>query len=174
MAMFDRLIEPDGRAKVVDVSHASFGRFFAISQEIGFFREAPRRSIEPVILYPADPHPVAVNAYADLRQSLRSALLIPVFNEAVIKGMKLRQDFPFSRQVEVPLQISTLSPVLKAQMDRAPYSFTDVHGGLPVGIPMGLAFELRAWTRRTFLQFRELELRLLLETLRASLPGISF
>jgi hypothetical protein len=27
MAMFDRLIEGDGRAKVVDVSHASFGRF---------------------------------------------------------------------------------------------------------------------------------------------------
>jgi hypothetical protein len=35
MAMFDRLIAADGRAKVVDVSHASFARFFAISQAQG-------------------------------------------------------------------------------------------------------------------------------------------
>jgi hypothetical protein len=62
--------------------------------------------------------------------------------------------------------------VLKAQIERSHYSFADVHNRLPFGIPVGLAFELRAWTRRTFLQFRELELRLLLETLRAALPGI--
>jgi hypothetical protein len=174
MAMFDRLIEADGRAKIVDVSHASFGRFFTISKEIGFFREAQRRSIEPVILYAADPHRVAVNAYAELRQRFRRALLVPVFNDAILKGTKVREDFPFSRAVEVPLQLSTLSPMLKAQIERSRHSFADVHGRLPLGIPIGLAFELRAWTRRTFLQFRELELRLLLETLRASLPGIRF
>lgn len=174
MAMFDRLIESDGRAKIVDVSHASFGRFFTISQEIGFFREAARRSIEPVILYAADPHRVAVNAYADLRQRFRRALLVPVLNDAILKGTKVREDFPFSRAVEVPLQLSTLSPMLKAQIERSRHSFADVHGRLPLGIPIGLAFELHAWTRRTFLQFRELELRLLLETLRASLPGIRF
>jgi len=38
-----------------------------------------------------------------------------VFNEAVLKGIKVREDFPFSRAVEVPLQISMLSPMLKAQ-----------------------------------------------------------
>lgn len=160
MAMFDRLIEADGRAKIVDVSHASFGRFFTISK--------------PVILYAADPHRVAVNAYAELRQRFRRALLVPVFNDAILKGTKVREDFPFSRAVEVPLQLSTLSPMLKAQIERSRHSFADVHGRLPLGIPIGLAFELRAWTRRTFLQFRELEIRLLLETLRASLPGIRF
>jgi len=46
------------------------------------------------------------------------------------------------------------------------------HAQLPVGVPIGLAFELRSWTKRTFLEFRELELRLLLEKLRASLPGV--
>jgi len=143
-------------------------------QEIGFFREAARRSIEPVILYAADPHRVAVNAYAELRQRFRRALLVPVFNDAILKGTKVREDFPFSRAVEVPLHLSTLSPMLKAQIERSRHSFADVHGRLPLGIPIGLAFELHAWTRRTFLQFRELELRLLLETLRASLPGIRF
>ena len=50
MALFDRLIINDGIAKVVDVGHASFERFFTITQEIRFFEEARRRSIEPVIL----------------------------------------------------------------------------------------------------------------------------
>ena len=57
--MFDRLIVADGRAKIVDLSTAPSGVFLTISQEIGFFREAARRSIEPVILYAADPHRVA-------------------------------------------------------------------------------------------------------------------
>jgi hypothetical protein len=43
-----------------------------------------------------------------------------------------------------------------------------------MAIPIGLAFELRSWTRRAFLELRELELRLLLEKLRAALPGVRF
>jgi hypothetical protein len=174
MAMFDRLIVDDGIAKIVDIGHTSFERFFAISEEIGFLREALRGSLEPVILFVADPHPVAINAYADLKRRLRGVILVPVFNEAILKGRKLREEFPFTRAAAVPVQISALAPMLKAQLEKSRYSFADVHGKLPVGIPIGLAFELRSWTRRTFLEFRELELRLLLEKLRASLPGVRF
>jgi hypothetical protein len=172
MALFDSLIADDGIAKVVDVGHGSFERFFAIMAEIGFMREAQRRSIEPMILFMADPHPVAIKAYADLQRLFRNALLVPVFNEAILKGQKLRDQYPFSRAAAVPLQIPALAAMLKAQIDKPPYSFVDVHDTLPMAIPIGLAFELRSWTRRTFLEFRELELRLLLEKLRASLPGV--
>ena len=41
----------------------------------------------------------------------------------------------------------------------------------PAPVPLGPAFELRSWTKRAFLEFRELELRLLMEKLRASLKG---
>jgi hypothetical protein len=172
MVLFDSLIAEDGIAKVVDVGHASFERFFAIMAEIGFLREAQRRSIELTILFAADPHPVSVRAYADLQRRFRNALLVPVFNEAILKGQKLRHHYTFSRAAAVPLQIPALAPMLKAQIDKPPYSFVDVHDTLPMAIPIGLAFELRSWTRRTFLEFRELELRLLLEKLRASLPGV--
>jgi hypothetical protein len=174
MGMFDRLIVDDGVTKIVDVGHTSFERFFAISEEIGFFREALHRSIEPVILFAADPHPVAINAYAELRRRLRGVLLVPVFNDAILKGKKLRKDFPFTRTAAVPVQISALAPMLKAQIEKSRYSFADVHSKLPIGIPIGLGFELRSWTRRTFLELRELELRLLLERLRAALPGVRF
>jgi hypothetical protein len=62
-----------------------------------------------------------------------------------------------------------LAPVLKTHADRSGGSFADFYAQLPVAIPINYAFELRAWTRRVFVEFREFELRLLLEKLRASL-----
>jgi hypothetical protein len=174
MAMFDRLIADDAAAKVIDLGHASFTRFFTIAEEIGFFRETLQRGNEPVILFAADAHPVAVDAYADLTRRLRGALVVPLFNEAIAKGKKLREDFPFARASALPVRITTLSPMLNEQMEQSRASFAELHDRLPIAIPIGLAFELRAWTRRTFLEFRELELRLLLERLRASLPGVEF
>ena len=101
-------------------------------------------------------------------------IIIPVFNELILRGKKLREEYSFSRAAAVPVHISTLAPMLKAQIEQSHYSFSDIHDTLPIGIPIGLAFELRSWTRRTFLELRELELRLLLEKLRASLPGVKF
>jgi hypothetical protein len=172
MALFDCIIVDDGVAKVVDLGYASFDRFFAIVEQIGFIDEARLRSVQPLILFAADAHPVAVNAYADLQRRFPSAVLVPVFNEAILKGRKLRDQFPFGRAAAVPLQIPALAPMLKTQVEKFAYSFAELHDQLPTAIPIGLAFELRSWTRRTFLEFRELELRLLLEKLRASLPGV--
>ena len=53
-------------------------------------------------------------------------------------------------------------------------SFLDFYEELPPAIPAGLAYELRSWTRRTFTEFRELELRRLLEKLRSALPRMLF
>ena len=171
MALFDCLVVDNGIGKVVDVGTASFERFFTIAQEIRFIEEATRRSMEPMILFAADPHPVAVKAYADLQRRFPRAILVAVLNEAIVKGHNLRDQFPFAREAAVPLHIPVLAPMLKAQIERSCCSFADLHERPQMDIPSGLAFELRAWTRRTFLQFRELELRLLLERLRASLPG---
>jgi len=88
--------------------------------------------------------------------------VVAVFDDAIVKGRKLRDQFPFTRTAAVPLQIAALSPMLKAQIERSSRSFADVHDHLPADIPVGLGYELRAWTRRTFVEFRELELRLLL------------
>jgi hypothetical protein len=168
MALFDNLIVDDGIAKVVDLGNASFAQFFAIAEKIGFIKEALQRSIELIVLFAADAHPVAVRAYADLR--LRGAVVVPVFNEAVLKGRTLREQYPFTRAAAVPLQIPELVPVLKEQIDTLRYSFIDFDDRLPPAIPAELALELRAWTRRAFLEFRALELRLLLAKVRASAP----
>jgi hypothetical protein len=171
MALFDRMILNDGTPKVVDVGAASFDRFFKVVQDIRFIKGAERRSIDAIILFVADLHPVAIKAYADLQRRFPGALLVPVLNDAIVKDRTLRDKFPFTRTATVPLQITALSPTLKAQIERSGCSFADVHDDMPLKIPLALAYELRAWTRRTFVEFRELELRLLLEQLRASMEN---
>lgn len=172
MALFDRLVLDDGLPKVVDVGNAAYQRFFAIAEEIGFVAECRRHAIEPMIMFAADQHQVSIAAYANLQRRFPGALVVPVFNEAITKGKQFRNRFPFDRAASVPLRIPILAPALKAAADASRYSFADFHAQLPMGVPMGHAFELRTWTRRAFLEFRELELRLLLEKVRASLPGV--
>jgi hypothetical protein len=171
MALFDRLIVEDGVPKVIDLGNALFERFFQLLDEIGFMQEAALRPLEPVILYAADPHPASPPAYGKLRTRFADAIIVPVFNDAILKGRKLRDQFPFVRASAVPLQIPLLPPALKFHADRPGHSFADFHNKLPAEIPTGHAFELRSWTKRAFLELRELELRLLLEKLRTSLTA---
>ncbi len=172
MALFDRLILDDGIAKVVDLGSPAYGRFLTIMEEIGFVAECSRRGIEPTVLFAADELPASIAAYTKLQQRFPGALVVPVFNEAITKGGQFRHRYPFERAASVPLRIPILASSLKYAADRSRCSFTELHNNLPMGLPMGSAFELRTWTRRTFLEFRELELRLLLEKLRTALPGV--
>ncbi len=169
VALFDRLIVDDGIVKVVDLGGAAYQRFFSIVEEIGFVAEARRRTIELTILFAADAHPASAAAYADLQRRLPDTVVVPVFNDAITLGRLLREQFPAQRAAAVPLQIPFLAPALKVEADRLPYAFAYVHDRLPPQLPAAIAVELRFWTRRTFLEFRELQLRLLLEELRASL-----
>jgi hypothetical protein len=174
MSLFDRLVTDDGITKLIDLGYGSFERFFEIADQIGLFGERENRCLESVVLFSADPHPVSAISYAQLRRRFQSALVVPVFNEAILQGKKLRDDFAFHRPAAVPLQISMLAPMLMAQLQQSCSSFVDFYDAAPKGIPAPLALELSSWTRRTFLEFRELELRLTLEKLRAALPGLRF
>ncbi len=145
-----------------------------IVQQIGLLNERKQHSLETLILFTADPHPISAISYAQLRRRFNTAVVVPIFNEAILQGKKLRDDFQFYRPAAVPLQIPALAPMLKAQVEKSHSSFSDFYETLPPAIPLALAYELRSWTRRTFLEFRELELRLLLEKLRASVPDLRF
>lgn len=58
MAFFERLIADNDRiANVIDLSHRTFKSFFTVVEKIGFFEEARRRAIEPLILFIVDPDP---------------------------------------------------------------------------------------------------------------------
>ena len=104
-----------------------------------------------------------------LLQNFADITIIPVLNEAFVRGFHYRDNFPPQRAVAVPLQIPQLSPSLRAIVDTPPFSFSEFRRRMSDDVPEHLEGEMHSWLKRTFLQFRELELRLLLEGLQTSL-----
>jgi hypothetical protein len=169
MALFDRLIMSDQTAKVVDLAPASLQQFFSVMKEIDFIEDARRRGIEPITLFITAPDAISQRAYAELRRSLPEMVLVPVYNEAVTRGQRIRENFPLSRGDAVPMQIPALAPLYHRYLERPPFSFADFRGAPPQAIPLEAYLELLRWMRRVFVEFRELELRLLLGDVQASL-----
>ena len=86
MQLMDRLIANDGVAKVIDLGFHAFDEFFKMCDEIGFMKEALRRSVAPVILFVADVDRTSARGYDMLRQQLPPRALVTVDNEYVVRG----------------------------------------------------------------------------------------
>src|SRR5438045_7602323 len=86
MQLMDRLIVHDGVAKVIDLGFHAFDEFFKMTNEIGFLKEATRRSVAPIVLFVADTDRVSARAYPTLREQIPLKTLITVDNEYVVRG----------------------------------------------------------------------------------------
>jgi hypothetical protein len=169
MALFDRLILADRVAKVVDLAPASFQQFFSVMAEIGFIDDARRRGIEPIGLFIATPDAASQRAYAELQRGLPELVLVPVYNEAIGRGHRARKNFPLAHASSVPIHIPALPQDFYRYLQKTPFSFAEFRGMPPQDIPLDAYMELLRWMRRVFVEFRELELRLLLHDVRLSL-----
>jgi hypothetical protein len=162
--LFDQLLAADQVPKVVDLGHAVFDRFFTVIQEIGFPEEARRRRVTPVVLFVADPDRRSRQAYDMLRDRFLDLALVPVLNEALPQVARYRDQFPGTRLGGAPLTVPALSAVIKNVIERPSFSFAALIGAAP-----DTTSELYRWTRRVFLEFRDLEMRLLLAELKPTL-----
>jgi hypothetical protein len=165
MALFDGLLGDRDAPKVIDVSHRTFRDFFVVARKIGFFEEARRRAIEPVILFLVDPDPRSAQAYSVLRSSFPGTPLLPVRNQAFARGVPY-DAFLNHSDVHVSLEIPALaSSSLKSLIEQPWFSFArfEREGGPAAsgGLPPRLDEELHGWFKRIFRQFRELELWLM-------------
>ncbi len=152
MAFFDRLIAEHDGATIIDVSHRAFEDFFTVVHKIGFFEEARRRRIEPLILYLVDPDPKSAKAYATLRHWFKDASLLRVRNQ-IEAGQPRDRDAP-----PAALEIPPLAFSLRALIDRQSFSFSGYWHATPPDPPDALEDELRDWVEHVFLQLRDLEL----------------
>lgn len=166
MALFDRLVAGDDTAKIVDVGHESYESFFTLAHQIDFVAEAWRRSIAVAVLFIATPDQKSVVAYRSLRERFTQALLVPVHNE-ILGPSQHRDKYAGSLTVRLPV----LAPGLRKYIESPPFSFADSNMGNAVGIPIDVHIELQRWLRRIHLEFREVDLRLLLADLRTSMLG---
>ena len=163
MLLFDRLIGSEPVTRVIDLGYRPFDQFFAVMAEIGFVQEARRRMIEPIVLFITESAPSTVRAYANLRRLLPDVTFVPVHNEAASVTFD-NEDFPPTRAECRMIRIPRLSPVVRGVIDRPSFSF----GAYRVASAGGPT-EIHGWISNIFAEFRELELRLLMGTLAASL-----
>lgn len=164
MALFDELISEDEVTKVIDLGDESFEKFFTLLRQLGLVNEARRRGIEVVTLFIGDPDPRSAQSYIDLRRAFFRMALVPVHNEQVASVQNYMESFPNPVASERAVRIPVLSPFLKLIVDKAGFSFDDY-----LERQTGMRTELHEWIERTFVEFRELELRLLLRDLKSSL-----
>jgi hypothetical protein len=157
MALFDRLIAEKDTPRVIDVSHRAFKNFFTIVREIGFFEEAHRRSITPLILFIIDPSAVSIEAYAMLRHQFMQASLLPVRNQ--IEAVRCVVS-PNGSMLPSSLDVPVLGFSLRAVIDRQSFSFSQFWQAIPAGIPHAGDDQLRGWLEYIFFQFRHLEFSL--------------
>lgn len=164
MALFDELIAEDEVAKVIDLGDQAFDKFFTLLRQIGLTEEAKRRDIDVVALFIGDPDPRSAQSYAQLYGALAHLKLVPIHNEYVANMQDYMGDFPSPAPGERPVRFPVLSPFLKSIVERPGFSFDDY-----LDRHAGERTELHEWIGRAFVEFRELELRLLLRELKTSL-----
>ena len=169
MALFDQIIADRRTTKIIDVSHRAFKDFFTIAQKIGFFEEARRQGMEPLILFMIAPGPKSAKAYTILGRWFAEASLLPVRNQLVAKGIPYCAAFPNESAVSVSLEIPLLGASLRTLVDQQSFSFADFWRATPASLPARLDDELQAWIKRNFLQFREIELWLMCEEIMSAL-----
>jgi hypothetical protein len=169
VALFDELIVANEKPKVVDVSAHAYEPFLKVMEQIDFATQAALVSVDPVILFATNAEAPSVRAYARLRERFPGLSLVPVYNDGIVRGFNLRNDFPPTSATALPLRLPAMSPSLRAIIEAKPFPFADFRRYAPAGISELLATELASWLRRVYLQIREMELRLLLSSLRGSL-----
>jgi hypothetical protein len=168
MALFDRLIADDGTTKIVDLGHASFEPFFALAHQFGFAEEARSRGIAPAVLYLLTPDRTSVEAYRRLCGQLSEAMLAPVHNE-ILGTAQYRDKYGLMGSSTAVVRIPVLAPGLRKYVETPPFSFVDSRLAAALDVPIDVKIELRRWLRRIYLEFRELDLRILLTDLKSSI-----
>lgn len=168
MALFDSLITADDTVKIVDVGNESFESFFSVANRIGLADEARRRAIATVIMFVISPDRTSTDAYRDLRLRFRHVTLSPVHNEMLGSGQH-RDKFPTVGSGAAVVRFPVLAPGLRKYVEQTPFSFSDAQLANARNIPLDVHIELQRWLRKIYLEFRELDLRVLLADLQSSI-----
>jgi hypothetical protein len=167
IALFDRLVADENTTKVIDLGHESFESFFAVTHQIGFVEEARSRSIGVAILFTMTPDKTSVDAYRNLRARFSHATLAPVHNE-ILGPAQHRDKYPLASGSPV-VRIPVLALGLRRYIETPPFSFANSQLADAVGVPISAQVEIQRWLRRIYLEFRELDLRILLTDLSCSI-----
>ena len=94
--------------------------------------------------------------------------MTPVHNEMLGKAQH-RDKYPTAGTGATPVRFPVLAPGLRRYIEKPPFSFSDSRLANAKDIPIDVHIELQRWLRKIYLEFRELDLRILLADLQSSI-----
>jgi hypothetical protein len=163
MTLFDTMALAAPEARVVDVSHQSYRKFFRVMNEIDFIAETRAFEVEPIIFYLADRKADSYDEALRLRDRFPDSTLVTVENAFVgPPGESVRRSGPYQAFVTHPLHmtIPLLEPAARVALAEPEFSLSDfmrrpvAMAEIPLApqtIPTRDAHgSLRAWVMRMF------------------------
>ena len=69
------------------------------------------------------------------------------------------------------MRFPALAPGLRKYIETPPFSFSDSRLANAKNVPLDVHIELQRWLRKIYLEFRELDLRVLLADLQSSIKS---
>ncbi len=124
-----------------------------------------------IVAYVADPSELSARTYAALQARFPEFAFVPVFNDAVGRGIEFHNMFAARPGGTQPLLLPKMSPQVHAIADHHPFSFVQFLRTPPLNMPRALRDEVDGFVKRINRQWREIELSLLLNRLRAIAVG---
>jgi len=94
--------------------------------------------------------------------------LTPVHND-FFGTAQHRDKYPIAAGGAVQVRFPVLAPGLRRYIEKPPFSFSDSRLANTKNIPLDAHIELQRWLRKIYLEFRELDLRVLLADLQSSI-----
>ena len=159
ISLFDRLLVHDDVPKIVDVWNRSFRPFFSIIRDTGFFEEARRLSVEPVLLFVADAGNECLEAARQIHQQWPDVSMIAVNNEGAAPLGYAAHDILAKFPAQSTFQIPALDPLVQREIERPGFSISRFLLAPPSEMSIVVRTALRAWIARVFAQFQSYELR---------------
>jgi hypothetical protein len=162
MTLFDTLAMASPEARVVDVSHQSFRKFFRIMQDIDFLAEARAPHVDTAIFYVADRNADSYEEAVRLRERFRDCALVAVENAFIgppaesVRRSNAYQDFVTH---ELYMMVPALDPAGAVALSDPQFSLSEfmrqpVAMGEATLAPSSPALDartaLRAWLMRLF------------------------
>lgn len=163
ITMFDQLLVHDEIPKIVDLWHHSYRQFFALTREIGFFEEAQRLSVAPILLFVADRQPSSVEAAQMLMRQCPDLGMVIVNNEGAAPLGAEVYDHLARYPSERTFQIPALDPAFRQTLDDPNFSLSRFLVAPPTNMSIVLRSGLRGWLARVFAQFQSFELRMAMQ-----------
>lgn len=163
ISLFDTLLLHDETTKIVDIWHRSFDRFFATVRDIGFFEEARRNGVEPIVALQIDQRRSSLEAAATLRSLWRDLRIVGVQNEGAAPLDEAPPDHWLRYPLDGKFVIPSLDAAVARKLDDADLSLSRFAYAPPAGTSIVIRAAIKTWLQQVFTQFQSFELRLNLE-----------